>query len=349
MAVGPGMTPKLLVGTVFGIRITDRAWLEHRLLLFSAVTAPSLLAQEDQGFEWAIFVGPGMAADVCEALEEILAPFDGRAFVVPRAFGAAAALPALAAERGLAGAGGYVLTGRIDDDDAWSRSTVGTVRERTAVWMARRDGTSGFGLTFEDGLAWTMYDMLDIDRLERDGRRVIRPASIRPFKHAFTSMSVFVCAQPDQPGAVSGQHSLASEAMESMGFAVESIATDRPMWLYCRHKQAGDPIHKTNADEVEMSVADLAVEFGLDEARTNRYVETAGEHGYVMVPRVGRRLFRLFHELKEVERQIEKSASGAAALGELTSRRAALKDEMARVSANVVGDPDEFGELRSGS
>jgi Putative rhamnosyl transferase len=63
------MGPQMLIGTHFGIGIRDREWFEHRLSLFSSVTAPSLLAQEDQSFHWALFVDSALPADIRERLD----------------------------------------------------------------------------------------------------------------------------------------------------------------------------------------------------------------------------------------------------------------------------------------
>jgi hypothetical protein len=129
------VTPRLLIGTRFGLGIRDPAWFEHRVALLSAVTAPSLMAQEDQGFEWAIFVDSGLPPEIRETIEGILAPFEGRAFLHSQQLGqSAASLLRLAEERDLIDPGGYMLTGRIDDDDAWDRQTVAMVRERVATW-----------------------------------------------------------------------------------------------------------------------------------------------------------------------------------------------------------------------
>lgn len=325
----------MLIGTVFGLRIKDPAWFEHRLTLLSAITAPSLLAQQDQDFEWAIFAGRDLAVEVSAALEQILEPFEGRAFVVPRSNGAAARMPALAHERGLADADGYVLTARIDDDDAWHRTTVAAVRARAASWLQDPGGARGFGLTFEDGLEWVMYDMLDVEVLRRAGRTHIHKAAIRPFNHPFTSMSAFVCAKhTDGAGALSSQHSRIPKWMASHGFEVESISTERPMWLYARHKQAGSDIQKSSAGEVQMTLGELAAEFGIDEIRTRRYLSSAGDYAY-SAKYVGDHLMRFAKELSELDRQIDQAVDEAS-LDRLKRQRSKLGEELARVSENVV-------------
>ena len=71
----------MFICTPFGIGVTDPAWYNHRLDLIAAITAPSLLAQEDQGFQWAVLVDPDLPTNVHQALTELLDPFEGRAFL----------------------------------------------------------------------------------------------------------------------------------------------------------------------------------------------------------------------------------------------------------------------------
>jgi hypothetical protein len=276
------VAPRLLIGTRFGLSIHDPAWYEHRLVVFSAITAASMLAQDDQDFEWALFVDPELPAAARSGLDDILAPFAGRAFLHTQDGLIRDSLPRLAEERGLVDPDGYMLTGRIDDDDGWHRTTVGDVRRRVARWLDRKEDSRGFCMTYDDGLVWLMYDMADVDRLRRRGAKVTHRAAVRPFASQFTSMSGFVCSQAaDGMTSYCTKHSALPAVLGDKGFTIEVVSTAEPMWLYTRHKQAtGSPDKTASPADEDMSVAALAKTFGIDAPRTHRYLADADTYGY---------------------------------------------------------------------
>ena len=109
--------PDMLICTRFGLRVRERAWLEHRLKLISAITAPSLLAQQDQSFTWVLLVDDGLPDDIRGELKEILHPFGDWAVLCQRTIHTSQALVEVAVDRGISGRSPYLLTARIDDDD----------------------------------------------------------------------------------------------------------------------------------------------------------------------------------------------------------------------------------------
>jgi len=70
------------------------------------------------------------------------------------------------------------------------------VRERLGSWRRRGGEGPGLALTFEDGLVWVMYDMVDVKETYRSGRIVTLEPTIRPFSFRFLSLSVFVYSRP---------------------------------------------------------------------------------------------------------------------------------------------------------
>jgi hypothetical protein len=336
---GVESAPPLLIGTVLGVGVKDRAWLEHRLALTSAITAPSLMAQHDQNFLWAVFVDPDMPATARATLERILAPFEGRAFLEPGRGHMASRLLDLARERGATDAAGRALTGRIDDDDAWSRRVVGMARDRAGAWIGGRRQALGVGFTFERGLEWVMYDMVDVDLLQRKGEKVSREATVRPYTFPFLGTSVFVLSSAAASvSAMSAGHARMGEVLAEKGFDVDVIGAERPMWLYCRHKQAESSIQKARSVGVEMTLADLAREFGIDEGRTARYLADAGSYGYAVVKRIKRFRQPLERELEQVKRQLDDPATADAQRAGLQRRSAELTAEVLQMSENVVGE-----------
>ncbi|MET0304809.1 MAG: glycosyltransferase [Solirubrobacterales bacterium] len=337
-------SPPLLVTTRFGIGVSDRAWLDHRLVLLSAITAPSLLAQDDQSFYWAVYVDPDLSPEVRFGLEEALAPFGGRAFLQFDRYGTASSL-ALAQKLGAVGPEGRVLTGRIDDDDAWSTRVVGMVRRRADRWLRGPRETLGVGITFEYGYEWVMYDMLDVDAWQKNGRKVRRRATIRPYHYPFLATSVFVLASlPNRVSALSAGHSRIGRWLAEKDYEVDNVSTERPMWLYCRHKQAGSGIQKSNGASIELTVRDLAVEFGLDEVRVARYLTSADKYGYGVLKRPLEYRANLQKDLRTVKQRFKDPAIGEAERVQLREREAQLATEMSHMAENLVGELDEARE-----
>ena len=334
------MAPRMLVATRFGLGIQDPAWFDHRIAVMSAITAPSLMAQDDQEFDWGIFVTPRLPKEARWALEELVAPFDGRAFIDSNGHSPKNLLE-IAVDRGAVHSSGHILTGRIDDDDAWTKETVGEVRARTASWLRQRNSAPGFGLTFEDGLVWVMYDMLDVAKLQLQGDDAIRRASLRPYSCPFTSISGFVCS-PLSHGLtpIAGSHSSVPNYLAAQGFEVNVVSTDEPMWLYCRHKQADSVIERVvDGDELEIDLGELSRKFGINETQVMHYIAQAKEHGYSTTKRIFERRGEIRNALKETSRKIadpEVSASERANLEQKVSR---LKSEHAQLGENLIAEP----------
>lgn len=337
------MVPQMLVGTHFGIGVRDPEWFEHRLSLFSSVTAPSLLAQEDQSFHWALFVDSALPASVRERLEAMLAPFEGRAFVHPDPHVAGPDMLELARQRGMVDDDEGLLTGRIDDDDAWHVGTVGAVRDRVASWRRRESGAPGIGLTFADGLVWVMYEMVDIKKTYKSGRRVTLAPTLRPFSFRFLSMSVFVYSRPPQfRAAMSMPHSRSEAMLRNGGFDVEVVSTEQPMWLYCRHKQTSSGTAYSSADAVERTLAELSRAFGLDEIKISEYLSGSESYGYSLVKGSMAWQMGLAKRLDRIQSEIALASGDDADLARLRGEEAELAEQLGQLSDCLTGDPDEI-------
>jgi Putative rhamnosyl transferase len=330
----------MLIATRLGIGIKDPAWFRHRLALLSTITAPSLLAQDDQGFEWAICADAEIPSDVREELEGILIQFDGRAFIDLNGHNEAN-LMALADDRGLVSSDGYVFTGRIDDDDAWDRGTVSAVRGRLKSWCDRDDLKVGFGMTFETGLVWVMYDIVDIPALQQISETTNHKSSVRPFTHPFTSISGFVYS-PRAEGltSISAAHSKIPELLTERGFQVEWVATERPMWLYCRHKQTTSVVGRAlEAASLDLSLGDLGAQFGIDEARTSQYIDDAINYDYSWIGHWEYRN-KVRAELRALSSKIRDPLTSEADRPALVSDHMRLTEEFKRASADVMFRPE---------
>lgn len=344
MSVGPPsrhQAPRMLIATRFGIGVRDPAWFEHRLAVMSAVTAPSLLAQDDQEFEWGIFVGSDLDQKTCRTLERLIQPFEDRAFIDSNGH-TPGNLVGLAQVRGLVGPDGNLLIGRIDDDDAWARTTVSAVRARVADWLTKDNAAPGLGLTYQDGLVWVMYDMLDLDQLQTKGDNNLRLASLRPYTCPWTSISEFVCT-PLSLGVtpIAGSHSKVPDELSAAGFDIEVVSTAEPMWLYCRHKHADSAIERAaRNDQLEIRVNSLSEVFGLDPVKTLDYIATAGKYGYSTTKRIFERRGQLRDAFKEAGARLKDPAIDAIEAESLRDKETRRRNEWVHLGHKLIAEPD---------
>jgi hypothetical protein len=333
----------MLIATRLGIGIRDPGWFRHRIALLSAITAPSLLAQDDQAFEWAVFAEEGLITDVREELERIFAPFDGRAFLDTGGHNENNLL-SVAERRGLVSPNDYVLTGRIDDDDAWNTRTVSNVRNCLRDWLAQGDGSPGFAMTFENGLVWVMYDMVDVPRLLKEGKKTIHEAAVRPFTHPFTSISGFVYSlRREGLTSISTGHSKIGDLAKKRGFCAKWIATEQPMWLYCRHKQTTSVIGRAlEAEPMDLTLTQLQEQFGIDQQRTARYISEAVAYDYSWVGHWEHRN-KLRSELRAIEQRLFDELTSKKERVALVAERTRLRKEFDKASEDVMfRPPGEF-------
>jgi Putative rhamnosyl transferase/Methyltransferase domain len=323
--------PPLVIATRFGLGMKDERWLENRLALMSAITVPSLAHQTDPDFRWLLFIDPDMPARIRAALDDALAPVADRVELDETGEFRNRALIA-AAER--LSPGRYLLTARIDDDDAWGPATVERIRAAAAEWIETGGASRGVGFTFSHGVEWLMHDMVDVHRLVKTDRRIERPAGVRDYVLPFHSMSVFVMSEREQPlTAISAGHGRIEQLLQERDFDTSVLATDEPMWLYCRHKQTMSSMQKARGDALDLSVDDLARMFGLDGERTEQYLAAADDVPYVVHKHALARRNRVKRELAAIDHEIGSGADAAA----LEPRREQLSAELERLTVSVTG------------
>ena len=330
-----------MVCTLFGIRVREHAWLAHRLELISAVTAPSLLAQQDQHFNWVILVDQSLPDDIRCGLEEMLKPFGGRALL--QSHRGPVSWVNIAREHELSEGHRYLLTGRIDDDDAWSTSVIDVVRKRAAAWLGRPGRARGLGILFPHGLEWIMYEMLDVDRLQQRGEHLVYSPAVRTYQAPAISANMFACTRFVDPVTVMGPESdHARRLIKRVKSDGETVQTKMPMWLCCRHKQNGSGVRKADGPELNLSLAELAEQFGLDTRRVQAYLDSADKHQYAIERSPTNRKAALAGELVDLAERIDTCSAGSAEMLQLRRRQEELKAEIDKLEVNILGDPESL-------
>lgn len=335
------MLPKLLIATRLGLGIRDPAWFAHRLAVMSAITAPSLLAQDDQEYEWGIFVGPDCPDSAFQSLEGIVEPFMGRAFIDSNGHSSENLLR-IAANRGLVQPSGHLFTGRIDDDDAWARETVRTARNRLSSWLEQGNPAAGLGLTFDKGLVWVMYDMLDVKHLQLEGDETLRRASLRPYTHPFTGISGFVCSHiSDGMSAISAGHQEVPERLYENGFEINVVSTPDPMWLYCRHKQTDSTVERAaKSEKLDIDLEFLGNRFGINVSQAASYISGEQGYGYSIGKGLAPKRGELRVAIRETRRKMSDGGLSAVEVDALRERATQLESEYAQLGEDLIVGKD---------
>lgn len=326
------MIPRLLLCTRFGLGVKDPAWFEHRFPLMEAITIPSIARQTRQDFDWAVFVDPDLDAGVRRRLEQAVSVVPG-ARLVDNHPHTGKGLVTLGRELGVRNSD-WILTGRIDDDDAWARDTVEQLYARAEAWRAANPDGQGLALTFARGFEWLMYDLIDVDKLLLD-RRMIRRQAVRPYPYPFHSMSVFVLAPfTAKVFAISASHSKMAEKAAALGFDVIQAEPDREMWLYARHKQALSSFNKAREPEQPIDLDDFERRFGIDAKKAGAYIEAEASWDYLVEKRADDRRNALSKRINEIDVAL---AAGGADAAALAVERAQAEAEIDRLSRSIVG------------
>lgn len=302
------------------------------------------MAQDDPHFHWVVVIDDGLPDDIRGELAGVLEPFGPRASLCMQPPGPGGKLVEVARDQLGLDDDQPLLTGRLDDDDAWSTAMVRAVRAHANSWLKRPDRGPGITFTFQDGLEWIMYEMLDIDILMATGERLTHPPAVRDYSLPFIGTSVFVCC-PISMGAtsMSGAHSrVASHLAKARGFSTEVLPSTRPMWLCCRHKQAGSGIRKAQGGEVGTNLVELASQFGLDEEGVEHYLDHAHEHEYTLLKAPLDKKGKINRDLRQVVQRINDPSSSADELEQLKRHKGHLVAEMTQLEYDVLGNPDSI-------
>jgi FkbM family methyltransferase len=330
-----GGLPRLLVVTRYGLGVNDASWLEHRLRLISAITAPSLAAQSERRFTWAVFVDPTLPDRLRRPLEEPLEPLDHAVLVESSEHPyTTEGFLRLARELGTVSEDEWLFTARLDDDDAWHRDVVRRVYAVAEGWLdaGGPERAAGLGISFDRVLIWVMYDVLRAGLLAA-GKTEYERAGMRESIHPFESMSVFILSRmADRLSARSAGHYDMPGFLWERGFDVEVHGSPDPMSLYCRHKQVNTAIRRGRKDAEPRSfdIEELSRMFGIDVARTRRYIAEEASFSPLLVEKPNQSRRQRLKTTREIDQRLLTAEAGEAA--ELRAERRLLEAEGRRAS-----------------
>lgn len=353
------MLPHFVI-TRIGLGVYSEAWYARIIDIFQAITFPSLMHQTSQNFDWMIAIDAGMPAAARRRLDEILAHRTNYHVVVID----------LTALRHLRLGGfdwvfdhcrdyilahelvpdptDYVITSLIDADDAWHCDTIANINAHFAARMEQfraREPTrantirhsSGMIASYSRGLQWYLPT---------------NAATVGQIH--FLGTSIFLSARLSCGiSAVSIRHHQWPAFAQAMGFAIDELASDDPMWIYVRHDRNSKSWDAGDARPLAAAMTELFERrFGIDMERVQRLRTDSPADKQNITTHIGRsfgshvdRLYRLAainRQIDALERRAEAmDASNQAnrALCDLLARRKAERT-MAIAAFREAGDTD---------
>lgn len=333
--------------TRFGLGVNDLTWLEHRLALMSAITIPSLTAQSEPDFAWAVLVDDSLPRPIRSELMRRLEPLEDARLVDGHRFPFTNhGFLALADLVDPADQDRWVLTARLDDDDAWDVRTVERIRAILADWMGRPGRSRlGLGITFPALAEWTMTEIVDLRRLERGA---VRTPGLRKVAAPFSPTSVFVMASRTSGISACSTGYPGMEAfLRRSGLDVEVVETDEPASLSCRHRHVNAPLNRKDdgSPAVEPDLRELSRTFGIDSGLTREYLAQAEQVPHLLENRPNHRRRETRAAIERLDAAIARAPSARMAARHRAQRRLLIA-ETARLDAVRVASTPALLKMR---
>ena len=350
---------KHFVFTRLGIGIYNEAWHEHRLDLFEAITLPSMLQQSSKAFTWLVAVDSNMPPKSRARLGQMLqgvphfhmVPIDvarmtnivvgglASQFDYCRDYIMACGLVDDPKE--------FVITSRIDDDDAWHRDLIAIVNAEMNRWMIQEqesqgNSTAAIGriLTLPRGLAWFVPNNV-----------------LQLIEFPFLAISIFVAARLDSGFSVASiDHYRWPQYAETFHFDVAQAEPERPMWVYTRHDRTTmqwQTVDVPTASQPPLAL--LKTEFNIDVERIAQFRSriprrsdfAVGTHGAYLLQ------FQRIRRITALNRQIElltqdDASSGMHTLQLADTRRAELLARSKSARAELLAALHHTGSTEFG-
>jgi hypothetical protein len=270
--------------TRLGLGVYNGRWYDYALKALEAITFPSVSRQTRQDFFWLLTVDSQMPPDARRRLENLLEKHPNY-HIVPVDLMQVRGLrhggtdwlfescqDYILQSRLLTDPTDYVITSRIDADDAWSLEVIATVNDSVAEHLplvraqeANRPynlrHTAGLAITFPLGWEW-----------------FIQLGAVRPLRLPFLSMAVFIAHRFSAGvSALSIRHLGWAAYADIIDFKRIELFSDRAMWVYARHQLNTTEWKADQALPLGMATAQtLNDRFGIDIKKTNALMAAPG-------------------------------------------------------------------------
>ncbi|MBL1377760.1 glycosyltransferase [Zobellella iuensis] len=267
--------------TRFGIDVEDLEWFENRFRIFEAITLSSMKNQTDTNFTWIIFIGEKFIDSINARLTDLLAGSQFKYEIVKDRQCNETIKNAIAKHA----TNDYIISGRIDDDDAWSINHINEIKQ-TCLSLIKK-GKENFGFSYEDGVEWLYTDLIDITKLHNDGQRIVRKEGCYPYNCPFHSMSSFVLVKKGTEFPFFNRiHGTRGDILLEYNFGKYTFKTEKPSWLYFRHQQTNSSTHKAHKmPKLDISLQSLCSTFGLNLEKVEDLISDASNIKYPMKKR----------------------------------------------------------------
>jgi hypothetical protein len=222
------------VVTRLGIGIYNREWLAYRLLLFEAITFPSVTSQSDKNFIWLIVIDRRMPEPYKTKLVNIASSKENIDILEVDFFVQYGEIVEDYIKNYVKDKNQMVAISRIDDDDAWHFKTIEQYRQyinqqynfsqtyQKENSNQNENSFQGTILTFPYGYDWLINDNL-----------------ILKFYSPCHSMALCYWIPAEYSfSAITTSHTKAKELDKILGIKLtyKELETSTPMWLYVRHQ-----------------------------------------------------------------------------------------------------------------
>lgn len=179
--------------TRVGIGIYDEAWFDYRLSLFEAITVPSMVSQSSQDFTWMLVVDEEMPAPARRRLDQVIAHVDN-ALVTPVEFKTdlVGTIVRTARERATEAGATYVVTSRLDDDDALRLDAFERLHSEVGDYLRVSSGRCAV-FSFNLGCMWDPTKRFGFTRYHPShsiGMSLVEPAEDCESVHAYRHLKI---------------------------------------------------------------------------------------------------------------------------------------------------------------
>lgn len=293
------------VATRLGIGVYDENWFHHRLTLFEAITVPSMMAQTCRDFTWLLVVDEKMPTNARERLEVIVKGVPNAQIIsVEFKSKLKSAIVEWARNEAARCGADYVMTSRLDDDDAMVTHAYERLhREAEEYFQVSNAERAVF--SFNIGSMWDPQSRRGYTRYHDS-----HSLSLTLLEPAATCKSVHFT-----------QHKDIKFKTAPSGAYIRGIDGDELWWLYAAHaladSETGDAtrLERIRTHRYGYQIDDqMLARFGLDPIAVGRLAE-------LPKPQLAKPVMRLAVRALDIEQEIERLRSALPTAGSWQARK----------------------------